>query len=49
MKKQKNRIIKGTNNKSALTRAKIITAAKNVFARLPYQAASMRMIGKEGV
>lgn len=40
--------IKDTNNKSALTRAKIITAAKNVFARLPYQAASMRMIGKEG-
>lgn len=25
-----------------------MAAAKNVFARLPYQAASMRMIGKEG-
>jgi AcrR family transcriptional regulator len=37
-----------TGKKSAITRDRIITAAKKVFARLPYQAASMRMIGKEG-
>ena len=35
-------------NKSDLTRARILAAAKQVFARLPYHAASMRMIGKEG-
>jgi AcrR family transcriptional regulator len=35
--------------KSDITRARIIAAAKEVFSRLPYQAASMRMIGKEGM
>jgi AcrR family transcriptional regulator len=35
-------------NKSDITRARIIAAAKNVFSRLPYHAASIRMIGKEG-
>ena len=35
-------------NKSDITRDRIISAAITVFARLPYQAASMRMIGKEG-
>lgn len=34
--------------KSDITKGRIITAAKTVFARLPYHAASMRMIGKEG-
>ncbi len=34
--------------KSDITRDRIVTAAKTVFARLPYHAASMRMIGKEG-
>ncbi len=34
--------------KSDITRERIITAAKKVFARLPYHAASMRMIGKDG-
>lgn len=34
--------------KSDITRGKIIAAAKKVFSRLPYHAASMRMIGKEG-
>lgn len=37
-----------TGKKADITRDRIITAAKKVFARLPYQAASMRMIGKEG-
>jgi len=40
--------IKKTEKKSDITRDRIIAAAKKVFARLPYQAASMRMIGKEG-
>jgi AcrR family transcriptional regulator len=37
-----------TGKKSEITRGRIITAAKKVFARLPYHAASVRMIGKEG-
>ena len=37
-----------TEKKSDVTRYRIITAAKKVFARLPYHAASIRMIGKEG-
>ncbi len=36
-------------SKSEITRGRIINAAKKVFARLPYHAASMRMIGKEGM
>jgi AcrR family transcriptional regulator len=37
-----------TVKKSDITRERIVTAAKKVFARLPYHAASMRMIGKQG-
>jgi AcrR family transcriptional regulator len=50
MKKQagKNTSPKDGRNKSDLTRARILAAAQQVFARLPYHAASMRMIGKEG-
>jgi AcrR family transcriptional regulator len=47
-KTEKNVSLKNKKNKSDLTRARIITAAKKVFARLPYHTASMRMIGKEG-
>lgn len=35
-------------SKSDLTKQRILTAARAVFARQPYHAASMRMIGKEG-
>ena len=56
LKSVKKRVVKGvgssraekTEKKSDITRDRIITGAKKVFARLPYQAASMRMIGKEG-
>jgi AcrR family transcriptional regulator len=37
-----------TVKKSDITRDRIVTAAKKVFARLPYHSASMRMIGKQG-
>ena len=33
---------------SAATRQRILDAAASVFARLPYHAASLRMIGREG-
>lgn len=37
-----------TREKSALTHERIVVAARTVFSRYPYHAASMRMIGKEG-
>jgi AcrR family transcriptional regulator len=37
-----------TRKKADITRDRIVSAARKVFARLPYHAASMRMIGKEG-
>jgi len=39
----------GRVSKADITRGRILNAAKQVFARLPYHAASMRMIGKEGM
>jgi AcrR family transcriptional regulator len=37
-----------SGKKSDITRDRIVAAAKRVFARFPYHAASVRMIGKEG-
>ena len=38
----------GSVKKSAVTRGRIIAAARKVFSRHPYHTASVRMIGKEG-